>query len=44
MPCSNEPVEPLAPTRYQVRFTASAELREKLERLQVMGRDHAQGG
>ena len=28
-------VEPLAPTRYQVRFTASAELREKLERLQA---------
>jgi hypothetical protein len=25
-------VEPLAPSRYQVRFTASAELREKLER------------
>jgi len=28
-------VEPLAPTRYPVRFTASAELREKLERLQA---------
>jgi len=31
-------VEPLAPTRYQVRFTASAELREKLERLQALMR------
>jgi hypothetical protein len=29
-------VEPLAPARYQVRFTASAELREKLERLQAL--------
>ena len=31
-------VEPLAPTRYQVRFTASAEFREKLERLQALMR------
>jgi hypothetical protein len=31
-------VEPLAPSRYQVRFTASAELREKLERLQALMR------
>jgi 5-methylcytosine-specific restriction endonuclease McrA len=31
-------VEPLAPARYQVRFTASAELREKLERLQALMR------
>jgi len=31
-------VEPLAPTRYQVRFTASGELRDKLERLQVLMR------
>jgi 5-methylcytosine-specific restriction endonuclease McrA len=31
-------VEPLAPARYQVRFTADAELREKLERLQALMR------
>ena len=31
-------VEPLAPSRYQVRFTASAELRVKLERLQALMR------
>ncbi len=31
-------VEPLAPSRYHVRFTASAELREKLERLQALMR------
>jgi hypothetical protein len=31
-------VEPLAPARYQVRFTASTELREKLERLQALMR------
>jgi hypothetical protein len=29
-------VEPLAPTRYKVQFTASAQLREKLERLQAL--------
>jgi len=29
-------VEPLAPSRYKVQFTASAELREKLERLQAL--------
>jgi hypothetical protein len=29
-------VEPLAPTRYKVRFTASTELRDKLERLQAL--------
>jgi hypothetical protein len=31
-------VEPLAPGRYSVRFTASAELRDKLERLQALMR------
>jgi hypothetical protein len=31
-------VEPLAPARYQVRFTASAALRDKLERLQALMR------
>jgi 5-methylcytosine-specific restriction endonuclease McrA len=29
-------VEPLAPSRYKVQFTASGELREKLERLQEL--------
>ena len=31
-------VEPLAPTRYRVQFTASAELHEKLERLVALMR------
>jgi hypothetical protein len=37
-------VEPLAPARYGVRFTASAELQQKLERLQTLtpGADLAQ--
>jgi len=29
-------VEPLAPSRYKIQFTASGELREKLERLQAL--------
>jgi hypothetical protein len=37
-------VEPLAPARYQVRFTASAELREKLERLQSLMRSSVPDG
>jgi 5-methylcytosine-specific restriction endonuclease McrA len=37
-------VEPLAPSRYQVRFTASAELREKLERLQSLMRSSVPDG
>ena len=37
-------VEPLAPTRYQVRFTASAELRDKLERLQALMRSSVPDG
>jgi hypothetical protein len=37
-------VEPLAPTRYQVRFTAGAELREKLERLQALMRSAVPDG
>lgn len=37
-------VEPLAPGRYQVRFTASAELREKLERLQALMRSSVPDG
>ena len=35
-PVSPARVEPLAPERYKVQFTASAELREKLERLQAL--------
>jgi hypothetical protein len=37
-------MEPLAPSRYQVRFTASAELREKLERLQALMRSSVPDG
>jgi hypothetical protein len=37
-------VEPLAPARYQVRFTASSELREKLERLQALMRSSVPDG
>jgi hypothetical protein len=37
-------MEPLAPSRYQVRFTAGAELREKLERLQALMRSSVPDG
>jgi len=37
-------VEPLAPGRYQVRFTASAELRDKLERLRALMRSAVPDG
>ncbi len=37
-------IEPLAPGRYQVRFTASAELREKLECLQALMRSSVPDG
>jgi 5-methylcytosine-specific restriction endonuclease McrA len=37
-------VEPIAPARYQVRFTASAELRDKLERLQALMRSSVPDG
>ena len=37
-PAASRHVEPLAPARYKVEFTASAELREKLERLQALMR------
>jgi hypothetical protein len=43
-PARHAVVEPLAPTRYQVRFTASAELREKLERLQALMRSAVPDG
>ena len=37
-------VEPLSPTRYGIRFTASAELREKLTRLQALMRSSVPDG
>jgi hypothetical protein len=37
-------IEPLAPARYRVQFTASAELRDKLERLQTLMRSTVSGG
>ena len=37
-------MEPLAPGRYQVRFTASVELRDKLERLQALMRSSVPDG
>ena len=45
-PASPRPatVEPLAPARYKVCFTASAELRDKLERLQALMRSSVPDG
>jgi len=44
-PPSHRPsVEPLAPARYRVQFTASAELREKLVRLQNLMRSQVPDG
>ena len=37
-------VEPLAPARYKVQFTASAELRDKLERLRALMRPSVPDG
>jgi hypothetical protein len=37
-------VEPLSPARYKVQFTASAELRDKLERLSALMRSEIPGG
>ena len=37
-------VEPLSPARYKVQFTASAELHDKLERLQALMRTQVQHG
>jgi hypothetical protein len=36
LPVPSASVEPIAPGRYKVQFTASAELRDKLERLQAL--------
>ena len=37
-------VEPLSPARYKVQFTASAELHDKLERLQALLRSQVPDG
>ena len=37
-------IEPLAPARYKIQFTASARLRDKLERLQVLMRSQVPDG
>jgi hypothetical protein len=37
-------VEPLSPARYKVQFTASAELRDKLERLSALMRSDVPDG
>jgi hypothetical protein len=37
-------IEPLAPSRYKVQFTASADLRAKLEKLQALMRSSIPGG
>ena len=43
-PARSAAVEPLAPARYSVRFTATAELHDKLERLQALMRHSVPDG
>jgi 5-methylcytosine-specific restriction endonuclease McrA len=43
-PTSRARIEPLAPARYKVQFTASAGLRDKLERLQALMRPSVPDG
>jgi 5-methylcytosine-specific restriction endonuclease McrA len=43
-PAPRAAVEPLAPSRYKVQFTASAEFRDKLERLQALMRSSVPDG
>jgi 5-methylcytosine-specific restriction endonuclease McrA len=43
-PASRARLEPLAPARFKVQFTASAELRDKLERLQALMRSEIPDG
>jgi hypothetical protein len=43
-PSRSKVVEPLSPARYKVQFTASAELRHKLERLSVLMRSEIPDG
>jgi hypothetical protein len=44
VPARPAAVEPLSPARYKVSFTASAELRDKLERLQALMRSSVPDG
>ena len=44
LPHSPSKIEPLSPARYKVQFTASAELKDKLERLQSLMRHDAPDG
>jgi hypothetical protein len=44
LPCRPATLEPLAPARYQVKFTASQELHDKLERLQALMRSSVPDG
>ena len=44
VPAPPAAVEPLAPARYKVQFTASAELRDKLERLRALMRTQVPDG
>ena len=43
-PQGPRPVEPLAPARYKVQFTASAELKDKIERLRGLMRSSVPDG
>jgi hypothetical protein len=43
-PAPRPVVQPLAPARYKIQFTASAELREKLERLRALMRSSVPDG
>jgi hypothetical protein len=43
-PSVRRPVEPLSPARHRVQFTASAELKDKLERLQSLMRHEVPDG
>ena len=43
-PAKPAAVKPLAPARYRVEFTASAELRDKLERLKALMRSSVPDG
>jgi 5-methylcytosine-specific restriction endonuclease McrA len=43
-PSPRSVIEPLAPARYKVQFTASVELRDKLERLQALMRSSVPDG
>jgi hypothetical protein len=43
-PVDSVPFEPLSPARYKVQFTASAELREKLQKLRALLRSEVPDG